>query len=128
MYNGPYVNPRKGVAAPKEVDKHLQALKQNVLVAVVFEDYTKIPVIGKVLKVNQETIKICYLKGSWRTPWCPWRKDNALWVDELPKSCILLLDFKLNEMDKLESETTKCLKKVYKISHEAFALLSFNGA
>ena len=46
---------------------------------------------------------------------------------ELPKSCILLLDFKLNEMDKLESETTKCLKKAYKISHEAFALLSFNG-
>ena len=114
MYTGPYVNPRRRVAAPKEVDNHLLALKENVLVAVVLEDYGKIPVIGKVLKVNEETIKICYLKGSWRTPWCPWRKDNALWVDELPKSCILLVDFKLNKMDKLESETAKYLKQAYK--------------
>lgn len=58
------------------VHNHLDALKEGALVAVALEWYDKIPVIGKVLKVNENTVELCYWKGSWRTPWAPWMQGT----------------------------------------------------
>ena len=113
MYTGPYVHPGRRVNVPTEVDNHLEALREGVFVAIALEGYNKIPVIGKVLKVNEHTVKICYWKGSWRTAWSPWMQGNVEWTDELLKSCVLLVDFKLDHSNKLESETVKYLRKAY---------------
>ena len=113
MYTGPYVHPQRRINIPTEVDNHLEALGEGVFVAIALEGYNKVPVIGKVMKVNDITFQIWYWKGSWRTAWSPWMKGNVAWTDELPKSCILLVDFKLNHSNKLESETVKYLRRAY---------------
>ena len=40
-------------------------------------------------------------------------QGNVEWKDELLKSCVLLVDFKLSHSNKLESEMVKYLRKAY---------------
>ena len=95
----------------------LEALKENVFVAVNIEGYKNPPVIGKVKSVNTEdsTFEVEYWKGSWKKEWKPWKLSNGeLWTDRLPNGCILLVDFKLNDTNKLPHETYKYLRDTYK--------------
>ena len=39
---------------------------------------------------------------------------GAPWVDALPKSCVILTDFKLDSNGRLQSETVKYLKQQFK--------------
>lgn len=115
MYTGPYVPPRKQAAIPTAVDNHLDALKVGVFVAIALEKYKKVPVLGKVLWVNEDSFQIKYYKGTWRTSWCPWMiSATETWKNVLPKTCILLVDFQLDSSNKLESETIKYLRDKYK--------------
>ena len=77
------------------------------------EGSKKVPVVGKVTEVNATTVDIVYWKGSWRTPWSQWMLGDHPWTDTLPKTCILLVDFKLNDSNKLESETVRYLRQAY---------------
>ena len=98
---------------PKVAVLKLVFKKDSVFVAIAIEGYGKIPVLGKVTEVKESTFKICYWRGSWRTAWSPWIRGAIPWTDELPKTCILLVDFKLNSSNKLESETVKYLRNAY---------------
>ena len=97
----------------QEVDDPFVAIKEGVLVAVHIKDATKLPVIGKVTAVG-ESVAIHYMKGSWRTAWQPWKlRGGQIWSDKLPKASIILVDFSLNDQDKLKAETTAFLKQKY---------------
>ena len=59
-------------------------------------------------------VRITYLKGFWRTQWVTWmQSDGQPWVDTLPKSCIILINFQLIENNKLHNDTYKFLKNIY---------------
>jgi len=64
-------------------------------------------VIGKVISVKDDsTFNIEYWKGSgWRKKWKPWKQPNREnWTDNLPDGCVLLVDFQLDEENKLTNE------------------------
>ena len=91
-------------------------MKENAFVAVHIEGYKKPPVIGKVIAINNDsTFDLVYWKGSWRKEWKPWETANGeLWRDTLPNGCILLVDFHLDNGNKLKNETYKYLRDTYK--------------
>lgn len=63
VYTGPlYVPPRKQAAIPTAVDNHFDALKEAVFVTITLEKYKKVPVLGKVLWVNEDSFQIEYYK------------------------------------------------------------------
>ena len=113
MYTGRYRNPGNLANRVAQVTDHLSALQEGVLVAVA-QAGSKPPIIGKVLGVREDTFDIAYWKGSWRKEWGPWLNHDAPWLDTLPKSCVLLTDFKLGDNARLQSETVKYLKEEYK--------------
>ena len=114
VYSGRYRNPQRLREAVQEVDDPFVAIKEGVLVAVHIKDATKLPVIGKVTAVEGESVAIHYMKGSWRTAWRPWKlRGGQIWSDKLPKASIILVDFSLNDQDKLKAETTAFLKQKY---------------
>ena len=102
-------------ARVNNVQNPLEVLRENVLVAVHIQGYKKPPMIGKVISVKDDsTFDIEYLKGSWRKEWKPWKLPNGNnWTDNLPNGCILLVDFHLDEENKLTNETYKYLRKTY---------------
>ena len=85
-------------------------LCENVLVAVHIQGYKKLPVIGKVISVKDDsTFHIEYLRGAGERSGS--HRNN--WTDNLPNGCILLVDFHLDEENKLTNETYKYLRKTY---------------
>ena len=84
-------------------------------VAVHLANYDRVPVIGKVLEVNGDSIKIHYWKGSFKGKWSPQDvpRRRTPWVDELPKTCIILCSFSLTEDSKLLSSTRRHLQDEY---------------
>ena len=94
------------------MDEPYAALKEGVFVAVHIKDSKKIPVIGKVKAVGEDTFSVEYMKGSWRKAWRPWNVRGKIWSDNLPKACIILVDFALDN-DKLKAETVAFLKHKY---------------
>ena len=63
--------------------------------------------IGKVISVKDDsTFNIEYWKGNdWRKKWKPWKQPNSEnWTDNLPDGCALLVDFQLDEENKLTNE------------------------
>lgn len=115
VYSGRYKNQQTLAARVNMVQNPLEVLHENVLVAVHIQGYKKPPVIGKVISVKDSfTFDIEYLKGSWRKEWKPWKLPNGEnWTDNLPTGCILLVDFQLDEENKLTNETYKYLRKTY---------------
>ena len=113
MYTGRYQNPHTRSGRVTEVNGHLELLKEGIMVAIA-QVNSKPPVIGKVIEVGEETFELCYWKGSWRKAWEPWKIESCEWVsDYLPKSSIILIDFKLDDNGKLQSGTAKYLKNEY---------------
>ena len=115
VYSGRYKNPQTLAARVNRVQNPLEVLRENVLVAVHIQGYKKPPVIGKVISVKDDsTFDVEYLKGSWRKEWKSWKLPNGNnWTDNLPNGCILLVDFHLDEENKLTNETYKYLRKTY---------------
>ena len=87
-------------------------------VAVSLENYSDVPVIGKVLEKKADTIKIHYWKGSWNKKWVPWLVRGKPWTDELPKGCIYLAAFELDEDSKLKRDTKRQVRKFLKNDNE----------
>ena len=72
------------------VSNPLEALSPGVSVAVNIHGYKKVPVLGKVIAVDESSFEIEYWKGSSKTEWKPWKvAGENLWTDTLPKECIL---------------------------------------
>lgn len=113
VYTGRYRNPQNLASHVTQVQDHLSELQEGVFVAVA-QARSKPPVIGKVLDVSEETFNILYWKGSWKKEWALWMNLGAPWVDALPKSCVILTDFKLDSNGRFRSETVKYLKQQYK--------------
>lgn len=84
-------------------------------VAVHLENYDRVPVIGKVVDVKEESVKLHYWKGSYKGKWKPQNapRSKSPWEDELPKTCIILCSFSLTEGDKLLPSTRKHLQQEY---------------
>ena len=114
VYTGRYQNPRVVATRVNRVSNPLEALSPGVFVAVNIHGYKKVPVLGKVIAVDESSFEIEYWKGSWKTEWKPWEVAGGnVWTDTLPKECILLVNFQLNENNKLANETYKYLKDTY---------------
>ena len=57
---------------------------------------------------------IYYLKGSWRTAWRPWKcHGGEIWSEKIPKASINLVDFSLNDQDRLRPDSVAFLKQKY---------------
>ena len=57
-----------------------------MLVAVYPSNYDRIPVLGKVLEIKTDSVKIHYWKGSFKGKFSPQNlpRRETPWVDELP--------------------------------------------
>ena len=116
MCTGRYQSRAQLLSRVAEVDNDnlKESLQTGVYVAVSIENYSKAPVIGKVLEIHDDKFKIQYWKGSWRRKWQPWLlRDGNVWEDELPIACLLLVDFKFDSAGKLQLGTYKYLKETY---------------
>ena len=88
--------------------------------AVALLNYKKEPIIVKVLQVGEMTVKLQYLKGSYNRPsvplYLPGRsgRPQELWTDNLPKSCVILSNFQLDDNNVLVAGTKAYLRKAYK--------------
>jgi hypothetical protein len=73
-----------------------------------------------VLDVYDQSFKIHYWEGSFQKPWEPLfldksrRQPKKTWTQDLPKSCVLLAEFHLDEQSKLQTGTKQYLRKEYK--------------
>lgn len=67
--------------------------------------------VGKVLQKIVSTFEIEYWKGTINKEWVPWLTNNGEpWVDVLPKECIYLAAFELdNEFKRLN----KAVERAY---------------
>ena len=97
------------------VEDHLQNIQVGKFVAVNLSNCDKVPIIGKVLEVHDEEVKVHYRKGSFKGKWSPQNapRSQTLWVDELPKTCIILSSFSFTEDNKLLPTTRKHLQEEY---------------
>ena len=112
VYTGPYKTKEHLENGVKLVDDFLIALRPGVMVAVKLEDSRTYPVIGNVVSVCKEenTFEINYWIGSYNKPWKVHYVNSKPWSDTLPFSCLLLVDFKLND-NMLTKEQRKYLKE-----------------
>ena len=98
------------------VDDFLATLEVGFFVAIYFENYDKIPVIGKVLSIGENKFQVHYWKGTFLGKWSPQhlpRKKAEPWLEELPKSCIVCSFKQLTEDNKLMPATRNFLKERY---------------
>ena len=118
MYTGSYKNPEQLARKVHEVDDFLSLLKVGVFVSVRLENYKRIPIIGKVIGIEDDRFQIEYWKGTWYSEWKPHlynAKNSGLipWTDSLPKECIIFLGFDLDGEAKLTRPNRKYLKERY---------------
>ena len=102
------------------VDDCLEKIEAGKFVAVHPANYDKVPVIGKVLEVSESMVNIHYWKGSFKGKWSPQDvpRRRTPWIDELPKTSVILCSFLLSEYSKLLPSTRKHLQDEYaKLQH-----------
>jgi hypothetical protein len=84
----------------------------ETFVAVYLENYDKAPVIGKVLEKFESSFIIHYWKGTINKKWTPWlTRKKEPWTDTLPKECIYLAAFQLNDDGKLRPDSRQKIKE-----------------
>lgn len=72
----------------------------------------KQPAIGKVTAILGEG-KV-HMWTIWRTAWRPWKwHGGEIWSDKIPKSSLILVNFSLNDQDKLRPKTVAFSKRKY---------------
>lgn len=100
-----------------ENDNFLELLAPDIFVAIHISNYTKVPVVGKVLEVNENDFKIHYWQGSYSKPWkqhvLMHKKKSVPWTAVLPQQSIILCGFQLDENFKLPECSRKHLKRWY---------------
>ena len=97
------------------VESCLDNLEVGSLVAVKLVNYAKEPVIGKVQQVHADSFTLQYWRGTYNGKWAPQTlpRSQRPWVDELPKSCIILCMFSLTDDNKLLLSTKRHLRDEY---------------
>lgn len=75
IYTGRYRPPRQRENPVETVEDHLHNIEVGKFVAVNLSNCDKVPIIGKVLEVHDEEVKVHYWKGSFKGKWSP---QNAL--------------------------------------------------
>ena len=106
MYVGAY-RKTTTVATVDDVWDHVSI---GSFVAVNIENYNKVHVVGKVLEKIEDEFTIHYWKGSWNKKWEPWFQNEHPWTDVLPRGCVYLAAFNLNENGKLHADTKRQIK------------------
>ena len=90
---------------------------EGMLVALSLENYRKRPLIGRVDKLLDKTLKITWLHGHWTMSWsiCKRREGQRYieWQEEVPKESVVLFDFQLTSSGKLRTVTVRELKRIY---------------
>jgi len=82
-------------------------------VAVFLSNWKKHPVIGKVLRIDNDMFEIHYFEGGYNKEWRPlFAKNKTAWTDCLPIGCIILAGFVLQD-SKLSTQQKKFLKTRY---------------
>ena len=75
------------------------------------------PLVAKVTKVDESNVEVIWLEGSYTRPWKTAKKKEGCnlvdWTDIVPKSSIILFDFKLTPSSRLRKATVEHLKEVY---------------
>ena len=116
VYTGPHQNPRQRKQRVLQVEDHLEQLAVGCFVAVALSNWKKTPVIGEVVNLEGEMFTIHYWKWSYNRPWEPHNhlQSNQPWTDVLPKNCILLANFELEDNNRIGAGTKKYLQQQYK--------------
>ena len=113
-----YTGSRQNRAVPADAD--LSTLNADDLVAVFCENYAREPVIGRCLQINEDSIEVAWMEGSYGSPWKPWKVRDQKnkrkvvdWTDSIPKLSIVLFGFTLTATRHLRKKTIDHLKKEY---------------
>ncbi|XP_022100770.1 uncharacterized protein LOC110984676 isoform X3 [Acanthaster planci] len=93
------------------------SIEEGQLVALHLDDRAKRPYIGKVMKINGETIEVQWFKGSWLKPWAEINlgvgKNRRPYTDKLPVESVILWGFSLTTRSCLNSATRTELRAKY---------------
>ena len=116
IYTGP--NQQTGSRGIQQDDQYLGAIAPGVFVAVYLSNYKKMPVIGKVLEIDDDSFKLHYWKGSYSKAWQPHmvkhNKELKPWTDSLSKQSVILCAFELDKKSKFFENSRKFLKRWYR--------------
>ena len=95
-------------------------VEKDQLVAVSCENYDRTPVLGRIMEVLEKEIDTVWLEGDYSTAWRVAkhqdpknRRRKIEWKDRIPKSSVILYDFKLTSTNHLRKVTVEHLKKAY---------------
>lgn len=101
------------------VNNHQEKIEVGKFVAVHLLDCNEVPVIGKVLavddeKVNEE-VKLHYWKGSFKGKFSPlnFPRRRVPWINDLPKTCVIMSSFSLTADNRLLPSTRVHLENEY---------------
>ena len=76
------------------------------------------PVIGKVLEIDDDSFKLHYWKFSYSKAWQPHmvkhNKELKPWTDSLSKQSVILCAFELDKKSKFFENSRKFLKRWYR--------------
>ena len=113
-----YIGTRRKNAATTDAD--LSTLSVDDLVAVYCENYAREPVIGRCLKIFEDSIHVVWLEGSYSSTWKTWkvrdeknRRKIIDWTDDIPKLSVILFGFTLTATEHLRKKTIDQLKLEY---------------
>ena len=97
-----------------------RSLQIGHLVAVYCENYANPPAIGKCTNLDESSVQIEWMKGTYSSSWKTWmiqdvrnRRKKVPWTDWVPKESIILFDFDLTLTNRLRKTTIEHLKSKY---------------
>ena len=95
---------------------------EGMLVALSLESYRERPLIGRVVELKDQALKITWLRGHWTTSWSTCKRREGQrhieWQEEVPKASVVLFDFQLTPSGKLRQATVRELKRVYGLEQD----------
>ena len=116
VYTGSYRSKSGAVQSGADIS----TLSANQLVAVQCENCELEPLIARVEGIKQDDVEIVWLEGKYNKSWKVAKhldpknqRKRVDWKDVVPKSSIILFDFKLTASKHLWKSTLEHLKKAY---------------
>ena len=92
-------------------------IEKGQLVAFNVENCHLRPLIARVTDVDDDTMDVLWLDGGYNKAWkiAKKREGRAMvdWVDNVPKSSVILFDFQLTSKNRLRKATIEHLKEAY---------------
>ena len=96
----------------------MNSLEKGQLVALNVINCNLRPLLGKITEIRSCDLDIIGLEGSYTRPWKAAKKKEGRtivdWTDTVPKSAVILFDFKLTTTNRLRKATIQHLKETYK--------------